>query len=57
MRNITVDPDTTAYQSPIPIAQATWAENNYAQVKAELDAVLPACEQKVVATLADLLKD
>jgi hypothetical protein len=40
-----------------PIAQATWAENNYAQVKTELDAVLPACEQKVVAALADLLKD
>lgn len=46
-----------SYQSPAPLTQAAWAENNYALVKAELDAILPACEQKVVAALPDLLKD
>lgn len=46
-----------SYQSPTPMTQAAWAENQYAQVKAELDAMLPACEQKVVAALPDLLKD
>lgn len=46
-----------SYQSPAPLTQTAWAENNYALVKAELDAILPACEQKVVAALPDLLKD
>ncbi|TXH89795.1 MAG: hypothetical protein E6Q78_06215 [Rhodoferax sp.] len=53
-------PHTTvdcSYQSPTPLSQAAWAENNYALVKSELDAMLPACEQKVVASLPDLLKD
>lgn len=46
-----------SYESPTPMTQAAWAENNYAQVKAEMDAMLPACEQKVLAALPDLLKN
>lgn len=52
--NVSVD---CSYQSPTPLSQAAWAENNYAQVKAEMDAMLPLCEQKVVAALPELLRN
>lgn len=38
-----------SYHSSAPLTQAAWAESNYALVKAELNTILPACEQKVVA--------
>ncbi len=52
--NVVVD---CAYSSPTAQSQAAWAENNYAQVKAEMDANIAACEQKVLAAVPDLLKD
>jgi outer membrane lipoprotein SlyB len=51
---VTVD---CSAQSAEPLPQTTWAENNYAKVKTELDANMQTCEQKVLAALPDLLKD
>ena len=36
---------------------ARWAEDNYLPVKQEMDALLAACEAKVVASLDELLRD
>lgn len=44
-----------AGESPQALPQARWAEDNYLSVKAELDAMLLACENKVLASLGDLL--
>lgn len=46
-----------SYESSTPMTQAAWAESNYALVKAEMDAMLPACEAKVLAALPELLKN
>lgn len=37
--------------------QSRWAEGNYLPVKQEMDALLAACETKVVASLDELLRD
>ena len=44
-------------QSPVPLTQATWAENNYQIVKNEVESMYAACQKKVLADLHNLLKD
>jgi hypothetical protein len=44
-----------ASDEPLPLSQ--WATNDYQLVKTQLDAMLAACETKVMAGLPDLLKD
>lgn len=44
-------------QSTSPLPQSSWAENNYAQVKVEMDASIAACKEKVLAAVPELLKD
>lgn len=45
--------DQSAHDWP----QSRWAENNYLAVKQAMDALLAACEAKVVASLEELLQD
>ncbi len=52
--NVTVD---CSYKSPTALSQAQWAQDNYAQVKAQMEANLTECESKVAAAVPDLLKD
>lgn len=44
-------------QSPTPLVQARWAENNYQIVKDEIDSMYAACQKNVLADLKNLLKD
>ncbi len=46
-----------ADQSAHAWPQARWAEGNYLPVKQGMDALLAACEAKVVASLDELLRD
>lgn len=46
-----------ADQSAQAWPQSHWAEGNYLPVKQEMDALLAACETKVVAALDELLSD
>jgi hypothetical protein len=46
-----------ADQSAQAWPQSRWAEGNYLPVKQEMDALLAACETKVVAALDKLLRD
>ncbi|WP_332748361.1 hypothetical protein [Hydrogenophaga sp.] len=46
-----------ADQSAHAWPQSRWAEGNYLPVKQEMDALLAACETKVVAALDELLRD
>jgi hypothetical protein len=46
-----------ADQSAQAWPQSHWAEGNYLPVKQEMDALLAACETKVVAALDKLLRD
>ncbi len=43
--------------SPEPLTQSQWAEAEYRSVKIQLDAMLAACETKVLAELPSLLRD
>lgn len=44
-------------KSPTARAQEDWAPDDYREVRLEFDALLDACERKVMAALPDLLKD
>jgi hypothetical protein len=46
-----------ADQSAHAWPQSRWAEGNYLPVKQEMDALLAACETKVVTALGELLRD
>ena len=44
-------------KSPAARAKEDWAPDDYREVRLEFDALLDACERKVMAALPDLLKD
>ncbi|WP_394792403.1 hypothetical protein [Rhodoferax sp.] len=44
-------------QSDKALSQSEWAEDSYAGVKSEMDASIAECEQKVLASVPELLKD